>query len=354
MTLNNYKQIQKLGAEEILESIRQLPNQCQQAFEEANKIKIPANYQNINNVVVNGMGGSGLGAHILKSVYKDQIKIPFEIINSYQLPKYVNNKTLYLVASYSGNTEEPLATLNEAKKRGAKIVGFAAGGKLKSYLQKNKLPGYIFEPKFNSSGQPRMGVGYSLVGQLVLLSKLGLVKFSKHDLQKVIKALEQGEKRYDFGIKTTKNAAKQTAQKIKNKIPIIVACEHLAGNAHAVANQINESAKHSSFYYLIPELNHHLLEGLKEPKGSNLVFIFFESKLFLPRNQKRIKITKQILNKYKISHVSFSTVQSQKINQAFEVLQFGSYVSFYMAIQNNVNPEIIPFVDFFKNQLSKK
>jgi len=354
--LDDPKQMKKFKSLAVLESIRSLADQCQQVYDETKKIKFPKNYRQIQNILVNGMGGSALGAHIFKSVYKDEIKVPFEFINSYQLPKYVNNKTLYLASSYSGNTEEPVSTLNDARKRKVKLVGLTAGGKLKNFLNKYNIPGYIFKPHFNPSGQPRLGLGYSIMGQLIIFSKLGIIKFSSDNFREVISTIERAQNKFDFNLDFNRNNTKKLAKKLQGKIPIIVAAEHLAGNAHVLANQINETAKNLSFYYLIPEFNHHLLEGLVEPKTnkSNLIFLFFESELYLSKNRKRIKITKQVLKKNKISYLSFTAREKTKLSQAFEVLSFGSYLSLYFSVLNKVNPEFIPFVDFFKKQLARK
>lgn len=352
--LDDQKQIQKLQRLPVLESVRQLSNQCQQAYLEASQVKLPKSYKKIKNVVINGMGASGLGGHILKSLYKDKITVPVEVINSYTLPAYVNNQTLYLASSYSGTTEEVVTSLKEAKKKKAKIMGLTTGGSLATFLKKNKLPGFVFKPKFNPSGQPRMGVGYSVVGQLTLLNKIGLLKFPKSDLQNIVQVLEQNKQLFDFETGVKKNPAKQLALALKDKISIIVAAEHLAGNAHTLANQINESSKNFSCYFLIPELNHHLLEGLvKPPANKNLTFIFLESSLYLPKNQKRIKITKQVLKKNKIRHVSFQVSPSSRLKQAFGTLLFGSYLSLYLSLLNGVNPVTIPFVDYFKRELIK-
>ena len=135
----------------------------------------------------------------------------------------------------------------------------------------------------------------------------------------------------------------------------MIASGFLSGNAHVLANQINENAKTFANYFIISELNHHLLEGLKFPNNNskNLHFFFFESDLYHPRNQKRYAITKDTLNKFKISHFSYHLTGKTELEQSFEALLFGTYVAFYLAILNSIDPSSIPWVDYFKEELGK-
>ena len=281
--LDNIKRIKKLDSQGMWQSIESLGLQCQQAWEEAQEVKIPKSYRNIDNILINGMGGSGLGGHIIEFLYGGELKVPFKVINSYKLPGFVNQRTLYILSSYSGTTEEVLATLSEARKRRARLLVICAGGVLARQAKKNRIPGYIFTPRFNPCGQPRMGLGYAIVGLITMLKKCGLFRVTEAEFKGIIKTIVLLHR--DFGLKTpiSRNKAKKTAQAVQASIPIIVGAGHLAGNTHVIANQINENSKNFSAYFLISELNHHLMEGLLFPKGNrkNLHFLFIESSQYL-------------------------------------------------------------------------
>jgi glucose/mannose-6-phosphate isomerase len=147
--------------------------------------------------------------------------------------------------------------------------------------------------------------------------------------------------------------AKTFAEKLKNKIPIIVSSEFLLGNAHVLANQINENAKCFTTYFGLPELNHHLVEGLKNPSANkNLKFVLVNSDLYHPRNQKRYKILKEVLQRNKINFIEYRPKAKTKLQQSMETLLFGSYLSFYLAMIYNLDPSPIPWVDFFKKRLA--
>ncbi len=336
------QQIKKLDKSNLLGSIELLGEQCAEAWQEVKKIKIPAAYRGVENIVVSGMGGSALGGHLIQTLFADKLKKPLEIVRGYALPAYVGPKTLLILSSYSGNTEETLAAGREGQKRKAKILGLATGGKLADFLRRNHYPAYIFKTTYNPSNQPRMGLGYSVFGQLGLLKQCGLLKIDEKEINQAITLLNRKN-----------DAAKTFAEKLKNKIPIIVASEFLTGNAHIIANQINENAKCFAAYFELPELNHHLMEGLKNPDAKkNLKFVLVNSNLYHPRNQKRYKVLKEVLQKNKVDFIEYRPKAKTKFQQLMEALLFGSYASFYLAMLYNLDPAPVPWVDFFKKRLA--
>ncbi|MFA6410034.1 MAG: SIS domain-containing protein [Candidatus Buchananbacteria bacterium] len=353
--LDNLKQIKKLDPAKVLESTQSLDKQINQAWVELKKLKIPNDYKQVKQVVLNGMGGSGLPGHMVSALFFEDLKIPYTVINSYQAPASVNKDTLYIFSSYSGSTEEPLATLPAVKKAKAKMFAIGSGANLASLVKKGIMPGYIFDPKFNPSNQPRMGIGYSLGANLGLMNKLGLIKITDNEIKNCLVTVGRLQNKFGVNVPTKNNLAKKLALQLFNKMPVVTASEFLAGNAHTFANQINENAKIFSSYFLISEMNHHLLEGLKFPttNKNNLFFLFFESKLYQPKNQIRYKITQKVVAKNKIKLFTYKLSAQTKLEQSFEMLLLGSYVSFYLAILNNLNPSKIPWVDYFKAELKK-
>lgn len=345
--LNDDKLIKSIDKSNMLASIEALPLQCQQAWEEVNRLKIPDDYQKYQNVVVSAMGGSGLGPHIFYSLYLPSLKVPFTIINDYHLPDFVNKNTLVLLSSYSGTTEETLNCAKEAKTRGAKIIGMTTGGALAEFLKENNYPAYIFKAKYNPCNQPRMGNGYSVLGQMAIFNKCRLVKIKDQEIKELISFLRfQNEK--------LKEAAKMMTEAIYDKIHVIIANSFLSGNAHAFANQVNENTKNFSCYFLLPELNHHLLEGLVHPEGKKaLVSIFLNSDLYEEKIKKRLNLTKEIVVKNKIAVFEFKPEGDDKLKQSLATLEFSSFVSFYLSILYHQDPSLIPWVDCFKRELAR-
>lgn len=353
--LDDVKKIKALDQNNVLGSINLLHKQCEQTWKDSGKIKIPASYKKVKNIVINGMGGSGLGAHIVDSLYSGELKIPLTVVNSYDLPGSVNQDTLYILSSYSGNTEEVLATFIEAKKRQAKIIGLACGGLLGHLLKENNFPVLKFNSEFNPCNSPRLGLGYSLFGLLGVLNKCQLIKVSAESVEEAIKFLTVADRNFNLEVPVVKNKAKRYAEALAGKMPQVVASEFLSGNAHVLANQFNESAKTFSSYFLISELNHHLLEGLSYPKANAqmLKFIFFYSHLYHPRNQARYEITEEVVAKNRIEYFEHRLSGKTKLAQVMEMLSLGSYISFYSAVLNGIEPSANPWVDYFKEKLAK-
>lgn len=352
-SIDSYNAIKKLDSGGIVDSIIALPRQVDQAFREVTALEIPKSYANAKNIVVTGMGGSALGGRIVDSLTLSGLRAPLEVFTEITLPKYVNEESLVIVSSYSGGTAETISSLKDAIEKKAMIIGVSSGGKLEEILKKEKLPCYVYNPVANPSNQPRMGLGYSITSILTILAKLGFLTFDETDILRIERMM--GEAISEFGADSAlgKNLAKSLAVKLKGKIPVLVASEHLVGIAHAFKNQLNENAKTFSLLFDIPEMNHHLLEGLGNPRKAKelLNFVLLESELYSEEIKRRYPITREVIEKNGVETSLYKVGSEKKLDQIFEVLVLGSFVSLYLAILNDLDPNPIPWVDYFKSKL---
>ena len=339
----------------IADTIRAYPLQIKQAWEEIKSIYIPEEYQNVENVILCGMGGSALGGRIIDALIQERLRVPFEIYTEYHVPNYVNEKTLVIASSYSGNTEETINATYEALNKGAKVFGAVTGGKLAEIFKENKIPSYVFNPKHNPSDQPRMGLGYACGIILSLLTKLKLIQVLEEEVEEAVNKMNELLTEYNENSPSHKNLAFSYAQKLKDKIPVFIASEHLVGAAYSNKNQINENSKTFALLFDIPELNHHLLEGLIHPaKIRHLIqFIFIKSDLYSERVLKRYPITQDVMEKNGFDVHVYSPSSEKKLTQVFETLIFGSMTSYYLARDYKLNIVEIPWVDYFKEKMSK-
>lgn len=353
--LDNVNQIKQKDPVNVLGSIELLSGQCKQSWEEVKSITIPSEYRNIKNIVFSGMGGSALGAYVIKDLFFKELKVPFEIINDYNLPPYVDESTLVILGSYSGTTEETLSCVQQVIRKKAKGFILTTGGELAKIAKRHNIPAYVFSPKNNPSGQPRLGTGYSVFGQIALLSMLNLLDISSDVVMETVNILREGNDLYGVNIHTSNNPAKKLANNFLGKIPIIVVAEHLIGAGRVIRNQLHESAKNFADYYPIPELNHHLMEGLKFPKQNpeNLCFLLLISKSYSERILKRLEVTKDVVEKNALKVYIFTTGAKSRVAQAFQSIHFGAYANYYLGMLNGVDPSKIPWVDYFKKQLAK-
>lgn len=339
----------------VADTIRLYPNQLKQAWDEIGFLHIPPEYKNVENIVFCGMGGSALGARIVDSLAIDRLRIPLEIFNDYKIPNYVNNKTLVVVCSYSGTTEEVIESTYQAIKKGAKIFGITIGGTLGELLKKEKIPSYIFEPKYNPSLQPRMSSGYMLGAPFALFNKLGFLSVSEEEIEDAMSVSFKVLSEFHENSPLEKNLAYSFAHKLKNRIPVLVASNHLYGTAHTIKNQFNESAKTFSVLFDIPELNHHLMEGLKNPirQKELLKFVFLSSNLYDEKIKKRFLVTQDVLERNLVEYLVYSPTSEKKLSQVFETLIFGSFTVYFLTKLYGIDPLEIPWVNYFKKQLAK-
>lgn len=339
----------------VYRSVASLPEQCSHAWEIAHATKLPASYKRASQVIVAGMGGSHLSTRLLQAVYADHFKKPIHVVNAYHLPAYAGKQTLVIASSYSGNTEESLMVAQQAHKKGCKVVVLATGGRLVEWARRYKIPAYVFDPMYNPSKQPRLAVGYSLFLQLAILKQLGL-KVSETELKQIMRHLHALGEDWNAEPSTFINRPKQIAKQLQGSIPMWIAAQHLTGNIHIASNQTNETAKSYSSYYEIPELNHHLMEGLKHPGKvyKKLCALAIVSDRYLPRVQKRFTITRQVIERQLMEWIEYRPTAKTAFGEACEVLMLTGYVTFYLSVLYKENPQIVPWVDYFKRELDRK
>ena len=240
----------------VTKSINLFPNQINDSFKKSLLVIFPEEYLHVKNIVACGMGGSRFPHYIIKELFKEELTIPYFINDDYNLPGFVDSNTLVILSSYSGTTEEVLSMGKKAYEKKAKIIGISDGGELKDFLSEIRAPGYFFDPIYNPSGQPRIGFGYLIGGIIGLLLNLKILDYHKNEIISAFNKIK---------IKEIETEAEQMAKKVLNKYPYYIVSEFLTGVGNAIANQTNETAKSISSFRVIPELNHHLMEGLKNP-----------------------------------------------------------------------------------------
>lgn len=352
--LDDLDKIRQIDESNVLGSIEELRYQVKQTSQEIDELAFPIENE-IQNVVVAGMGGSALGADIIKNLYKNELKVPFDICRDYNLPNYVDKNSLVILSSYSGTTEETLSCAKQAKDKKANIIVISAGGDLINFANKHHFPFFQIKPEHNPSNQPRMALGYSIFAMISIIKKLNLIDFKAEQVNDILIAIRDMDKKCSVNLPTKKNIAKMLAFNLVEKRPILVGAEFLEGILHVAANQLNENAKIFADYKVVPEINHHLLEGLQFPKNNkdNHLFIFIKSVFLNEKNQLRMKLTRQVIEKEKIDNLEIKLEAYSKITQIFECLTLFSYTSLYLSVLEGINPSLIPNVDWFKDQLKK-
>ena len=323
--------------------ITKFPAQLKEAIEIGARAEIRPHLQSINKVYVAGLGGSGIGADFVKAFISEESPVPYLVGKGYGLPHYVDEHTLAICSSYSGNTEETLSAYRQMKNTGAKIVIISSGGQLIEEAVQNDLD-YIQVP--GNWPSPRACLGYSIVQQLFILFKLGFIDGSFQNQIKAAADLLLFDQDY------IKKSAKQVADRIHNKIPIIYSTDRIEPIAVRLRQQINENAKMLCWHHVIPEMNHNELVGWTE-KQSDKAVIYLRNQDDLKRNQVRININQDIISKYTDTIIEIYSKGNSLIEKSMYLAHLGDWISWYLSVYKSVDAVEISVIDYLKSELAK-
>jgi len=345
--------IKEIDPSEMYDKIYHFPEQLEQAKTIGLTVKPGKKYySNLENVVVAGMGGSAIGGDLVRSYLAGSIEFPFQICRHYRLPEFVDENSLVVISSYSGNTEETLSALDDAMKRGAKIACITSGGKVaeiakaKDFLSVELPKGY----------PPRAALGFSFVPLLFLLSKLGFTGDVEKDITELIGGLKSYRDQYAWDIETEKNPAKSLALRLHKKIPIIYAGPELTDAVGTRwKGQICENAKCLAFNNQFAEFNHNELVGWNviDAYRDKLIVIYLRDNGDHERIQKRMEIVRTIIEKQNVEVVDVYSHGDFPLGRMFSLIQLGDFTSLYLAILNNTDPTPVKVIDFLKGELEK-
>lgn len=295
-----------------------------------------------SNIVITGLGGSGIGGKIVAQLVQDEIKVPIAINNGYHLPAFVNENTLVIVSSFSGNTEETLEAMEIAEEKGAEIACISSGGKIIE-LAKEKGYNYILLPSCHS---PRAMLSYSLTQQFFVLNHYNFINGDfKTSINNAIELL-------DKEIETIKSEALKVAKGIKGKTPIIYSEESYEGVSIRLRQQLNENAKVLCWHHILPEMNHNELVGWAGGKNEYAVILFRNNSDY-SRTQKRMEISKEVIEKYTNSHFEIWSKGNNPIEKSMYLILLGDWISIYLAELLDVDPIEIKVINHLKGELAK-
>lgn len=304
----------------------------------------------ITNVVVAGMGGSALAALMAKAWLGAEIEVPFEVVRTYNLPGYVGSSTLVIASSYSGNTEETLSGLNEARTKGAEVAVIASGGAL---IEAAEAEG-MAHVKLPAGLQPRMGVIYNLRALLALLAHFGVTK--KDYLGEVAGLagwLQEETRNWTGDATVDKNYAKQLALLAVGKTPIFYGGSVMGPVAYKWKISWNENAKNVAFWNEYPEFNHNEFIGwTSHPVEKPFAVFDLVSPFEHPQVLKRFAVSDRLLSGRRPK----ATVVDLKGETVIAAMLWGSilsdFASIYTAILNGADPTPVALIEKLKEELT--
>ncbi len=351
LTIENIRSYDK---SDMFSKLVNFHGQIKEAVEIGNKVKLNIG-KKINKIVLTGLGGSAIAGDLLRSYLSDEIKVPLLVNRDYFLPKFVDQNTLLIVSSYSGNTEETISAYEDGIKKKAKIICITSNGEIEKIALKKKHP--II--KIPSGYPPRTALGYSFFPLLVVLSKLGFVKNKKREIAETIKLIEEKSKVYS-NPEHEENLAYKIATRIAGSIPFIYSSGKFDVVAMRWACQIEENAKMLAHFNVFPELNHNEIVGWSgEVEGgfkelmSKISVVILRDDDEYERIKHRIEITDELLRPYAGEVLNIYSEGNTPLARIFSQIYLGDWVSFYLAILNKVDPTPVKPIEYLKSELAK-
>jgi glucose/mannose-6-phosphate isomerase len=348
LTLNDIRRIDPTA---MYSWLSDFPRQVEEAVRIGTQSPLALNTKGVKTIVVTGMGGSAIGGDLIRSYLSNELEVPFLVSRSYALPAYVNRRTLVIVSSYSGNTEETLSSYRDAVRRGAKVLCITTGGEVERLAGQHghsciKVPAGL---------QPRAALGYSFFPLLIALSRLGFIKPQQRGIKETVGALKSRSLVYR-NPRDPGNLPLKIADHLHGRLPILYsASDHFDAVNVRWRGQISENAKQLAFGHVLPEMNHNEIVGWNMDRSlmKRMTVVFLRDRGTHPRVQLREEITKKIVKSYASDVLEVRSEGRSLLARIMSLVYLGDWVSYYLAILNQQNPTPVKAIEYLKGELAK-
>jgi len=321
--------------------IEAFPANITEALEIAENASFTKDYSNVQNVLICGMGGSGIGGSMVQAWLQDELNVPVSVTKDYSIPNFVSNNTLVIGSSYSGNTEETLTAVQDAHKKGATIIGVCSGGQMEAFCVDNGFD-YVKVPGGNP---PRTALAFSLVQLVNIFSATGLASSDR------LRELEAGRNLIQNEQETIHLKARGLAEHLHQKVGIMYGMSAYEPILIRARQQFNENSKYLNWHHALPEMNHNELVGWG---GGDRRFapVFFMTSGNHPRNDKRMEITRDKIAQ-KTAVFDLHAKGDSIIEQSIYLINLVDWASYYLAALDDIDTIDIAVIDYLKSELAK-
>ncbi len=324
------------------ELIEGFSGQLKEAMEIGTAATVTSTSEKIRNVIITGLGGSGIGGTIISQILDNNIKVPVLVNKDYFLPEFAGEDTLVVVCSYSGNTEETLNAMNIAIDKGCVVRCISSGGKVIELAKQHSME-HIVIP---GGMPPRSCLAYSLTELFFMLHKSGLISdWFIEDFNKAIQLIESEDEHI-------RSEAYYLAEKLHKKIPVIYSQSNYEGVSTRFRQQINENAKMLCWHHALPEMNHNELVGWTIP-NDKIAAVFLRNETDFDRTQTRMELSKEIIARYTPHIYEVHSKGESMIERSIYLIYFGDWVSWYLSEIRGVDATEVNVIDYLKGELAK-
>lgn len=330
-----------------------MPSQCRQAWQEAKRTEVPADWRQCTEVIVAGMGGSAIAGNLVSDLAGPSSSMPIRIVRDFRIPGILTgNKPgqLIVVCSFSGETEETLAMFDQARSAGVAMAAITGGGTLARRAAEAGIPMMTVD----APGEPRSAVGYNLMLLASLLDRIGVLSVSDKDVDEAVVSAESMASQVGIEVPTEDNEAKLLAIDLVGRLVLVYGGGVLSGMALRWKSQINENGKSWAFAELLPELFHNSVESF--PSGPEIrqrtTALLLKPHQTTPELGRRYEVLSETLYSAGIDNGMFIGPPGGPLAQSLSMIVLGDYLSYYLGLLNGINPSETPIIDISKERLS--
>jgi glucose/mannose-6-phosphate isomerase len=351
--LNDTDAMRALDADDMLRRLQAFPQQVRDAWANVSEWPFTKRWgRKVDEILVLGMGGSAIGADLVAGLLSGELPMPLLVHRGYELPAWVDRKTLVIASSYSGGTEETLSGWKAAEARNTRRLAVTTGGKLGALAEEAGVPLLTFE--YNS--QPRAALGHSFTLMLGVLWKLGLIEDPSVQIEAAASLLEACQNEWQPNVPLEHNWPKQIAAWWHGNLPVVFGAEHLSVIARRWTTQLNENSKHWALWAEMPELNHNIVVGFENPnmiqEGARVICL--RSRWYHERNSARFDITTRLLEQANVEWGNIEAVGEDRLSELLWTNLLGDYATYYLAMLNGADPTPVEPILQLKNTLAER
>ena len=335
---------------QMLAAIARLSDQLIDGWARSRTLVLPGTHRDPPVVVVLGMGGSAIGADLVRAIFAERLRAPLVTVRDYDLPAFVGPGMLVVAASHSGATEETLSALAQAISRGCPVAAISTGGPLLAAARRGGLP-YL---EYVGEAQPRASVGSGVALLAGLLERAGCLDVGEREFEDAAAAVREMTSRCQPSVATDQNPAKQLAWTLVDRLPVIDAGGFLGPVARRWKTQLNENGKSIACWEELPEATHNAVVGYAQPESlhEHMFVVLLASPDDHPRVALRRSLSADLLAERQIGHEVVAVGGRGKLAQAFSAITLGDFTSVYLAMLYGLDPTPVAAITYVKEQLA--
>ncbi len=342
--------LRRLDRSDMLGAVAALPAGLTDGWARTRGLTLPAAHRAASSIAVLGMGGSAIAGDIVGGIFSDRLTRPLSVVRDYALPAFVGPETLVIASSFSGATEETIASLAAALERRCPVVVVTTGGPLLEVARRAELPHLAFE----SGGQPRAALGRSTGIVAGLLERAGMLTLDGDEIADAVVTAEATSVASGPDVELEQNEAKRLAWEMIDRLPTIEASGWLAPVARRWKTQLNENSKTAAVWEELPEATHNAVVGYAEPEtlSDRQIVVFLSSPDDHPRNRRRAELSVDLLKAAGIDHRVVTLAGRGRLAQAMAGIVLGDYVSVYLGLLYGHDPTPVEAIGLLKARLA--